>query len=75
MSTLVQHKVLNQAALHTHRTLSAHACTQSIEQVSTLVKIETPLGEDKVPNQAALQRAREADLNKPTGYQVCVIAI
>jgi hypothetical protein len=41
-------------------------------QVSTLVKIETPLGEDKVPNPAALQRAREADLNKPNGYQVRV---
>ena len=33
-------------------------------------KVETPLGEDKVPNPAALKRARVEDLNRPTTYQV-----
>ncbi|KAI8471550.1 MAG: hypothetical protein J3K34DRAFT_520489 [Monoraphidium minutum] len=41
--------------------------------VSTLVKVETPLGEEKLPNPAVVQRAREADLGQPNGYQVSFV--
>lgn len=34
------------------------------------VSVETPLGEDAVPNLMALRRAQREDLNRPVRYQV-----
>lgn len=41
--------------------------------MSELVSVETPLGEDAVPNLMALRRAQREDLNRPVRYQVSFI--
>ncbi|KAG2439703.1 hypothetical protein HYH02_010582 [Chlamydomonas schloesseri] len=40
------------------------------EVTSILTKVDTPLGEDAVPNLQAVRRAQREDLDRPTAYQV-----
>lgn len=44
------------------------------EVTSVLLKVETPLGEEAVPNMESVQRAAREDLNRPQRYRVTFMA-